>query len=126
MTRKPFNLSFELRWLFNLNLCCSYGFHVSHNSYFLGYVAEDIKNMFERLRHYDGTSGDEFTVNEIFQIISNIYFYNYLSNKYPTKCGPYKINKVRDLTVGLVIDYKNNGERSTPVIDFFFNYKLKS
>jgi hypothetical protein len=52
--------------------------------------------MFEKIRHFEGI--DEYT--------------------YPHQCGPYKIEKIRDLTVGLLVDFKN-GERSKPVNKFF-------
>ena len=38
-----------------------------------------------------------------------------MKKKYPTKCGPYKIDKIRDLTADLSIDLKNGGQRSKPV-----------
>ena len=61
-------------------------------------LKENIKKMFEKLRHYDGTTGEDYS--------------------YPRQCGPYKIDRIRDLTVGLLVDFKNNGERSKPVIFF--------
>ena len=43
----------------------------------------------------------------------------YLQFKYPKKCGPYKIDKIRDLTADLSIDFKNGGALSKPVSVFF-------
>jgi hypothetical protein len=40
--------------------------------------------------------------------------------KYPETCGPYKIDKIRDLTAGLIVDFKKNGEISVPVSLFLF------
>lgn len=56
--------------------------------------------MFEKLRHYEST--EEYT--------------------YPRQCGPYKIEKIRDLTVGLIVDFKKNGEKSKPVNLFFHHF----
>ncbi|XP_059153126.1 phosphopentomutase-like [Physella acuta] len=53
-----------------------YGYHISQNSYFICHDAKTIKNMFDRLRDYDG------------------------KKQYPSKCGDYEIVHVRDLTVG--------------------------
>ena len=50
--------------------------------------------MFERLRHFDSNSSEEYS--------------------YPEKCGRHKIDKIRDLTVGILVDYKNGGTRSKP------------
>jgi phosphoglucomutase/phosphopentomutase len=50
--------------------------------------------MFERLRHYDSNSDEEFS--------------------YPQKCGRHRIDMIRDLTVGVIVDFKNGGVRSKP------------
>ncbi len=50
--------------------------------------------MFGRLRHFDSNSTEEYS--------------------YPDKCGRHRIDKIRDLTVGLVVDFKNGGVRSKP------------
>ena len=44
--------------------------------------------------------------------------------KYPETCGPYKIDKIRDLTAGLIVDFKKNGERSVPVSLVLFQFNL--
>jgi len=62
------------------NIYIKYGFHVSSNSYFLCYDPVVIKQVFERLRNYDGPG------------------------KYPQKLGRFEIKYVRDLTTG----YDNN------------------
>lgn len=72
-----------------------YGYHVSNNSYFLCYEQENIRNMFNKLRHYSNSVTDaEYT--------------------YPDKCGPYKIQKIRDLTADVTIDFTENGKISKP------------
>ncbi|CAL1538749.1 unnamed protein product, partial [Lymnaea stagnalis] len=54
----------------------TYGYHLSQNSYFICHDAKTIKDMFERLRNFDGNFN------------------------YPTKCGDFEIAHVRDLTTG--------------------------
>ena len=57
--------------------------------------------MFEKLRHYKDLNSEEYT--------------------YPETCGPYKIDRIRDLTAGLIVDFKKNGERSVPVSCIYLN-----
>jgi len=99
----------KLDWIYDI-----YGFHVSNNSYFLCYSQETIQKMFNRLRHYEGIS---FLSNNKKYNIEYNFFLDKTDEEftYPTKCGPYKINKIRDLTVGLIVDFKKNGEKSKPV-----------
>ncbi|KAK7464022.1 hypothetical protein BaRGS_00037986 [Batillaria attramentaria] len=53
-----------------------YGYHLSSNSYFICHDPPTISRMFDELRNMGG------------------------QGKYPDSCGPYKIQSVRDLTVG--------------------------
>ncbi len=71
-----------------------YGYHVSNNSYYLCYEKENIDKMFYKLRHYKDFNNEEVS--------------------YPETLGPYKIDKIRDLTEGLNVDFKNGGVRSKP------------
>ena len=42
---------------------CSYGYHVSNNSYYLCYEQENIVKMFTKLRHFNNNSeGEDYTV----------------------------------------------------------------
>jgi phosphoglucomutase/phosphopentomutase len=80
----------KLDWIYE-----NYGYHVSNNSYFLCYEKENIEKMFYKIRHWNSKDKeDEFS--------------------YPSACGPYKINQIRDLTAGLFVDLKNNGKRTKP------------
>ncbi|RMZ95523.1 Glucose 1-6-bisphosphate, partial [Brachionus plicatilis] len=80
-------LNQQLDWIYE-----KYGYHVSNNSYYLCYEQENIVKMFEKIRHYDQNSKDL---------------------TYPKYCGRFKINKIRDLTSDVVIDFTRN-ERSKP------------
>lgn len=54
-----------------------YGYHISKNSYFICHDQSVIRSLFERLRNHGGQK-----------------------DSYPTKCGPFSISAVRDLTTG--------------------------
>ncbi len=82
-------LAQKLEWIYD-----TYGYHVSNNSYYLCYDQRNILKMFDRLRHYDGSKNGEYT--------------------YPARCGKYSIDRVRDLTVGLIVDHRNGGARTKP------------
>lgn len=82
-------LSEQLDWIYE-----NYGYHVSNNSYFLCYELHNINKMFHRLRHFKDLNSEEYS--------------------YPEYCGPYKIEKLRDLTAGLVVDFTKGGERTVP------------
>ena len=97
-----------------------YGYHVSNNSYFLCYEQENIRNMFNKLRHYTNSVTDaEYTVS--FQSSLDFLSCEFAKSsfrllfKYPDKCGPYKIQKIRDLTADVTIDFTDNGKISKPV-----------
>ncbi|KAJ8298163.1 hypothetical protein KUTeg_024694 [Tegillarca granosa] len=53
-----------------------YGYHLSSNSYYICHDQDKIRQMFADIRNFNKTG------------------------KYPEKCGPYKIQHIRDLTVG--------------------------
>uniref|UniRef100_H2ZU38 Phosphoglucomutase 2 n=1 Tax=Latimeria chalumnae TaxID=7897 RepID=H2ZU38_LATCH len=53
-----------------------YGYHITKASYFICHDPEKIKNLFERLRNYDG------------------------KNTYPKTCGRFTVSRIRDLTTG--------------------------
>ncbi|CAF0798175.1 unnamed protein product [Brachionus calyciflorus] len=78
----------KLDWIYD-----TYGYHVSNNSYYLCYEQHNIVSMFEKIRHHD-PQNEDYT--------------------YPEYCGRFKIDKIRDLTAGLVVDFKDDGKRSTP------------
>ena len=84
----------KLEWIYD-----TYGYHLSNNSYYLSYDITNTRNMFKRLRNFSNLNNDADDIR------------NYV---YPERCGNYKIDKIRDLTVGLVVDFKNGGERSKP------------
>ncbi|XP_018422734.1 PREDICTED: phosphoglucomutase-2 [Nanorana parkeri] len=75
LATKNLTLSQQLNAIFK-----KYGYHISRNSYFLCYDQTTIKNLFDKLRSYDGDSG------------------------YPKLCGKFQVTGVRDLTTG----YDNN------------------
>ena len=54
------SLDEQLSWIYT-----RYGFHTSNNSYFLCYEQENIKKMFERLRHYQNENDSEYSVINI-------------------------------------------------------------
>ncbi|KAI5616561.1 phosphoglucomutase-2, partial [Silurus asotus] len=53
-----------------------YGYHITQNSYFICHNQDTIKQLFERLRNYDG------------------------ENTYPKECRGFTVSSVRDLTTG--------------------------
>ncbi|WP_411024523.1 hypothetical protein, partial [Salmonella sp. s57936] len=53
-----------------------YGYHITQNSYFICHNQDTIKQLFERLRNYDG------------------------ENTYPKECRGFAVSSVRDLTTG--------------------------
>ncbi|XP_061833019.1 phosphopentomutase [Nerophis lumbriciformis] len=80
-----------------------YGYHLSKNSYFICHDQKVIRSLFEDLRNHGGSK-----------------------DSYPTKCGPFAITAVRDLTTG----YDNNQpgnkailptSRSSQMITFTFS-----
>jgi phosphoglucomutase / phosphopentomutase len=91
----------------------NYGFHVSNNSYFLCYERENIAAMFNKIRHFHKPDEEEYSVS-IFYLIKISFKINNCSmfKQYPTECGPYKIDKIRDLNKGIIIDQKDNGKIS--------------
>lgn len=46
----------------------SYGYHVSNNSYYLCYEQENIHKMFHRLRHFENSTSEEFSVYFLFYL----------------------------------------------------------
>eukprot|EP00058_Branchiostoma_floridae_P025967 XP_002611457.1 hypothetical protein BRAFLDRAFT_63910 [Branchiostoma floridae] len=61
----------------------------THNSYYICHDPPTITKMFERMRNWDGKTG-----------------------QYPSSCGPYKIKHIRDLTAG----YDNSKPDNKPVL----------
>nr|XP_057937717.1 phosphoglucomutase-2 isoform X1 [Doryrhamphus excisus] len=80
-----------------------YGYHISKNSYFICHDQKVIRSLFEGLRNYNGSK-----------------------NSYPTKCGPFSITAVRDLTTGYDSNQPDNKailptSRSSQMITFTFS-----
>ncbi|XP_078684749.1 phosphopentomutase-like [Branchiostoma floridae x Branchiostoma belcheri] len=67
----------------------TYGYHTSENSYYICHDPPTITKMFDRMRNWDGKTG-----------------------QYPSSCGPYKIKNIRDLTAG----YDNSKPDNKPVL----------
>ncbi len=67
-----------------------YGYHISKNSYFICHNQDTIKQMFERLRNYDG------------------------ENSYPKACGGFAITAARDLTTGYDSNQQDNKAVRSP------------
>ncbi|XP_004564343.1 phosphopentomutase [Maylandia zebra] len=72
LATKKISLSQQLTTIYE-----EYGYHISKNSYFICHDQEVIRSLFERLRNYGGTK-----------------------DSYPTECGRFAIDAVRDLTTG--------------------------
>ncbi|XP_057700517.1 phosphoglucomutase-2 [Corythoichthys intestinalis] len=80
-----------------------YGYHLSKNSYFICHDQDVIRSLFERLRNYGGGK-----------------------DSYPSKCGPFSITAVRDLTTGYDSNQPDNKailptSRSSQMITFTFS-----
>ncbi|XP_061883205.1 phosphoglucomutase-2 [Entelurus aequoreus] len=80
-----------------------YGYHLSKNSYFICHDQKVIRSLFEDLRNYGGSK-----------------------DSYPTKCGPFAITAVRDLTTGYDSNQPGNKailptSRSSQMITFTFS-----
>ncbi|KAH0616259.1 hypothetical protein JD844_027237 [Phrynosoma platyrhinos] len=71
LATKNVSLSQQLKNIYN-----EYGYHVTKASYFICYDQKIIKELFEKLRNYDGKS------------------------TYPKTCGRFSVSGVRDLTTG--------------------------
>lgn len=82
-------LSQKVDWIYD-----TYGYHVSCNSYYLCYNKANIDKMFYRLRHYKDLASEEIT--------------------YPDSLGPYKIDRIRDLTEGINIDFTKDCAKTKP------------
>lgn len=81
--------------------------------------------MFNKLRHFKNTQGDDYSVSLFCLNLSNLLWVKFKKFvKYPESCGPYKINKIRDLTVGVQIDFGDHGKKSTPVSQFLSTFKV--
>lgn len=96
LASKNITLSHQLRSIHE-----EYGYHISKNSYFICYNQDTIKQMFERLRNYDG------------------------ENSYPKECGSFAITAVRDLTTGYDSNQPDNKailptSKSSQMITFTF------
>ncbi|XP_019732228.1 phosphopentomutase [Hippocampus comes] len=81
-----------------------YGYHLSKNSYFICHDQAVIRSLFERLRNF-GSGGKD---------------------SYPSKCGPFSITAVRDLTTGYDSNQPDNKailptSRSSQMITFTFS-----
>uniref|UniRef100_A0A669B3L7 Phosphoglucomutase 2 n=1 Tax=Oreochromis niloticus TaxID=8128 RepID=A0A669B3L7_ORENI len=72
LATKKISLSQQLTTIYE-----EYGYHISKNSYFICHDQAVIRSLFERLRNYGGTK-----------------------DSYPTECGRFAIDAVRDLTTG--------------------------
>ncbi|KAJ8410976.1 hypothetical protein AAFF_G00180110 [Aldrovandia affinis] len=79
-----------------------YGYHITKNSYFICHDQDTIRQLFERLRNYDG------------------------ENAYPKDCGGFTVSGVRDLTTGYDSDQQDNKavlptSKSSQMITFTFS-----
>ncbi|KAK7929435.1 hypothetical protein WMY93_005830 [Mugilogobius chulae] len=98
LATKNTTLSQQLTTIFN-----DYGYHISKNSYFICHDQDVIRNLFERLRNYNGQK-----------------------DSYPTECGRFSITAVRDLTTGYDSNQPDNKallptSRSSQMITFTFS-----
>jgi phosphomannomutase len=59
--------------------------------------------MFAKLRNFNSTSHHDENEDDTSKYT------------YPDRCGKYKINKIRDLTVGVIVDFENGGVRTKPL-----------
>ncbi|XP_034627769.1 phosphoglucomutase-2 isoform X1 [Trachemys scripta elegans] len=71
LATKILSLSQQLKAIYD-----EYGYHITKASYFICHDPKTIKELFEKLRNYDG------------------------KNTYPKSCGKFKVSGVRDLTTG--------------------------
>ncbi|MEE6462274.1 hypothetical protein FKM82_001538 [Ascaphus truei] len=96
LATKKVTLYQQLNSIFN-----KYGYHLSKNSYFICHDQKIIRDLFEKLRNYDG------------------------DNTYPKLCGTFVVSGVRDLTTGYDSNQPDNKailptSKSSQMITFTF------
>ncbi|CAF1380804.1 unnamed protein product [Adineta steineri] len=116
-----------------------YGFHINNNSYVICNKTDVMLKMFNRLRHFDQREDqkkEEKTAAHKSEASEPDVLVQY-SNKikshlgtdenedkdgnsdeyvYPKACGNYKITGIRDLTVGIEADFRDEGKDTKPTL----------
>ncbi|KAG9342451.1 hypothetical protein JZ751_016453 [Albula glossodonta] len=97
LATKDLSLSQQLKAIYD-----EYGYHITKNSYFICHDQDIIRQLFERLRNYDG------------------------ENTYPKTCGGFTVSGVRDLTTGYDSDQQDKKavlptSKSSQMITFTFS-----
>ncbi|XP_049328412.1 phosphoglucomutase-2 [Astyanax mexicanus] len=96
LATKNTSLSQQLKCIYD-----EYGYHITKNSYFICHDQNTIKQLFERLRNYEG------------------------ENSYPKECRGFSVTAVRDLTTGYDSNQSDNKailptSKSSQMITFTF------
>jgi len=118
-----------------------YGYHINENSYVLCHKADIMHKLFDRLRHYDRDAGrtpqsSGRASEKIVEYSNKIKSHMNIGGKpddttyvYPKSCGRYQVTGIRDLTVGIEVDYRTNSDRQpelpssmgTQMLTFYFD-----
>ncbi|CAF2044111.1 unnamed protein product [Rotaria magnacalcarata] len=127
-----------------------YGYHINNNSYIICNKTNILLKIFHRLRHYDqredqqkqeisktDKNQSEIVVQHSNKIKSHVapdenecLYSKDEEFVYPRRCGQYNIIGIRDLTVGIEVDFRDQGKdkqpalpcsSSTQMITFYFD-----
>ncbi|CAF1681651.1 unnamed protein product, partial [Adineta ricciae] len=116
-----------------------YGYHINSNSYVTCNQTDVMLKIFDRLRHFDKNDSENSPVGRTKEKDSEQKTLVQYSNKlkshigddeneavdkkkkeesyvYPKNCGHYTIVGIRDLTVGIEVDFRDGGKDKKPVL----------